>query len=167
MNGATMGAMFGCAWGIAGATALTAPWRVWAIGSSIGISVALIFALALVDRRRTAAVFRGRLYGMSVAVEVVAIVGAVWLLKQLGLPELIMPAIGFIVGLHFLGLWKSTDLRVFLWTALAMCLVCGMAGFLPGAMANTNVDLRRVVTGLGSALVLWGASAWSSVQVLP
>jgi len=75
-----------------------------------------------------------------------------------------MPAIGFIVGLHFLGLWKATDLRVFRWTAVAMCLVCGIAAFLPSATPNGNVDLRRAVTGLGCALVLWGASAWGLVR---
>src|SRR3974377_1965601 len=37
MNGATIGVVFGCAWGIAGATALLAPWHAWAIGSSIGM----------------------------------------------------------------------------------------------------------------------------------
>jgi len=65
--------------------------------------------------------------------------------------------------LHFLALWKATDLRVFLWTALAMCLVCGAAAFLPEANAN-GVDLRSIVAGLGSALVLWGASGWSVVE---
>ena len=88
----------------------------------------------------------------------------IWLLKLFGLPHLLMPAIGFIVGLHFLGLWKATDLQVFLWTAVAMCLVCGIAAFFPGATATGNVDLRRAVTGLGCAVVLWGASASSLIR---
>jgi hypothetical protein len=88
---------------------------------------------------------------------VAAILGTIWLLRQFALSQLLLPAIGLIVGLHFLGLWKATDLRVFLWTALAMCLVCGVAAFLPGATENGNIDVRRVVTGLGTALVLWGA----------
>jgi hypothetical protein len=73
------------------------------------------------------------------------------------MPQFLSPAIGFIVGLHFLGLWKATDLRVFLWTALSMCLVCGLAAFLPGTTENGSVDVRRAVAGLGSALMLWGA----------
>jgi hypothetical protein len=164
MNGATIGVVFGCAWGIAGATALLAPWHAWAIGSSIGISIVLVVALSLAQKRRTSGTFRGRIYGIAVVFEVVAIVATIWLLKLFGLPHLLMPAIGFIVGLHFLGLWKATDLRVFLWTAVAMCLVCGIAAFLPSATANGNVDLRRAVAGLGCALVLWGASAWSLVR---
>jgi hypothetical protein len=36
-----------------------------------------------------------------------------------------------------------------------MCLVCSLAAFLPGATENGSVDVRRVVAGLGSALVLW------------
>jgi hypothetical protein len=118
VNGATIGVVFGCAWGIAGATALLAPWHSWAIGSSIGISIVLVVALSLAQRRRASGTFRGRIYGIAVVFEVVAIVATIWLLKLVGLPHLVMPAIGFIVGLHFLGLWKATDLRVFLWTLI-------------------------------------------------
>jgi hypothetical protein len=100
---------------------------------------------------------------MAVLFEAAGILGTVWLLKQFGLSQLLMPAIGSIVGLHFLGLWKATDLRVFLWTALAMCLVCGVAALLPVARANGEVNWSQIVAGLGSAVVLWGASAWSSL----
>jgi hypothetical protein len=51
---------------------------------------------------------------------------------------------------------KITDTKQLRW-APAMCLVCGVAAFPPGATENGNVDVRRVVTGLGTALVLWGA----------
>jgi hypothetical protein len=155
--GPVVGVAFGCAWGVAGATALPRPWQAWAIGSSIGISAALIVALALPHKQHHSDTFRGHIYGIAVAFEVAAIFGTIWLLRQFALSHFLLPAIGFIVGLHFLGLWKATDLRVFLWTALAMCLVCGVAAFLPGATENGNVDVRRVVTGLGTALVLWGA----------
>ena len=164
MNGATIGVVFGCAWGIAGATALLAPWHAWAIGSSIGISIVLIVALSLPHQHRTLGTFRGRIYGIAVVFEVVAILATIRLLKLFGLPHLLMPGIGFIVVLHFLGLWKATDIRVFLWTAVAMCLVCGIAAFLPGATATGNVDLRRAVTGLGCEVVLWGASASSLIR---
>jgi len=152
--GPVVGVVFGCAWGVAGATALPRPWQAWAIGSSIGISAVLTVALALPHKQRHSGTFRGHIYGIAVAFEVAAIFGTVWLLGQFALSQFLLPAIGFIVGLHFLGLWKATDLRVFLWTALAMCCV---AAFLPGATENGNVDVRRVVTGLGTALVLWGA----------
>ena len=155
--GAIVGVTFGGAWGIAGATALPHPWQAWAIGSSIGISAVLIVALALPHEQRQSGTFRGDTYAMAVAFEAVAIFATIWLLKRFALSQLLLPAIGFIVGLHFLGLWKATNLRVFLWTALAMCIVCGLAALLPGARENGNVDTRRVVVGLGNALVLWGA----------
>lgn len=164
MNGPTIGAAFGCAWGIAGAAAMPSPWRAWAIGSSIAISIGLLVALGLRPKHPALARFRSRIYGISVVLEVAAIFGSAWLLTQFGAQHSIMPAIGFIVGLHFLGLWKATDRRVFLWTALAMCLVCGIAAFLPSATTNGNLDLGHAVTGLGSALVLWVASASSLVS---
>ena len=155
--GAIVGVTFGGAWGIAGATALPPPWQAWAIGSSIGISAALIVALVLTHEQRQSGTFRGNTYALAVAFEVVAIFATIWLLNRFALTQFLLPAIGFIVGLHFLGLWKATNLRVFLWTALSMCLVCSFAAFLPGASENGNVDARRVLVGLGNALVLWGA----------
>ena len=155
--GAIVGVTFGGVWGIAGATALPHPWQAWAIGSSIGISAVLIVALALPHEQRQSGTFCRDTYAMAVAFEAVAIFATIWLLKRFALSQLLLPAIGFIVGLHFLGLWKATNLRVFLWMALAMCIVCGLAALLPGARENGDVDTRRVVVGLGSALVLWGA----------
>ena len=155
--GSVIGVAFGCAWGIAGATALPRPLQAWALGSCIGISAVLIMALALPHKQRPSGTFRGHIYGTAVALEAAAIFTTIWVLQQLALPQFLLPAIGFIVGLHFLGLWKATDLRVFLWAALSMCLVCGLAAFLPGATENGSVDVRRVVAGLGGALVLWGA----------
>ena len=155
--GSVVGVVAGCVWGIGGAIGLPRPWQAWAVGSSIGISVVLIAALAMTYGRRQLGTFRPSIYGMAVAFETGAIFTAIWLLERLRLPQFLLPAIGFIVGLHFLGLWKATDLRVFLWIALVMCIVCGLAAFLPGVTKTGDVDLRTVVAGLGSALVLWGA----------
>lgn len=163
--GPVVGIVFGCAWGVAGAAALPPPSQAWAIGSSIVISAALVVAFALPHKRRLPVTFRGHIYAIAVAFEVAAIFVTVWLLRHFALSQFLMPAIGFIVGLHFLGLWKATDLRVFLWTALTICLVCGVAAFLPGASENGSVDIRRVVTGLGTALVLWGAGVRTLLDV--
>ena len=92
MNGATIGVVFGCVWGIAGSTALLAPWHAWAIASSMGISMVLFVALCLVQKHRTPGAFRARIYGLAVVFEVVAIVATIWLLKLFGLPHLLMPA---------------------------------------------------------------------------
>jgi hypothetical protein len=155
--GAIVGVAFGCAWGIAGATALPAPWRAWVVGLSIGISAALVVALAVLPARRKAGTFRGREYGVIVALEAVGIVMAVRILEHFSLSQFLLPVIGFIVGLHFIGLWKATDLSLFLWIAGALCIVCVVAVFLPDLTENGGINVRRVVAGLGCALVLWGA----------
>lgn len=159
-----IGGAIGCAWGIAGAMALPKPWQAWAIAFSIGISSVLILALALRQKHHPLRAFSARIYGMAVGLQLAAVLATIWLLEQLRLPHLLMPAIGFIVGLHFFGLWKATYLRVFFWTALTMCLVCGVAALLPGRTASGNIDLRRLVSGVGSALTLWGACAWGLLR---
>jgi hypothetical protein len=124
---------------------------------SIAISAALAAALAILPARRKAGTFRGQVYGVAVALEAVAIVLAVWSLRHLSLQHFLLPAIGFVVGLHFIGLWKATDMSLFRWVAGALCTICVVAVFSPGLIGNGGIDVRRVVAGLGCALVLWAA----------
>lgn len=152
-----MGVAFGCAWGIAGATALPTPWSAWGVGLSIGISAALAAALAMLPAPRKAGTFRGQVYGVAVALEAAGIVTAVWSLRHLSLQQFLLPAVGFVVGLHFIGLWKATDMSLFRWVAGALCTICVVAAFSPGLTENGGIDVRRVVAGLGCALVLWAA----------
>lgn len=79
--------------------------------------------------------------------EVAAIFATVWLLKQVGSPHLLRSAVGSIGGLHLSGVRESHRVRVFLCTALAVCLVRGIAALLPGATANGNNDPPGLVTG--------------------
>lgn len=118
-NEAAIGAMFGCAWGIARSSA---PGRPRALELEYGYSFVLIVALALPDKHRAMSTFRGS-------------------------PQLVRPAVGSIGGLHLSGVRESHRVRVFLWTALAVCLVCGIAALLPGATANGNIDPPGLVTG--------------------
>jgi hypothetical protein len=92
------------------------------------------------------------------AADAIAILAAVLLLRRFSLSQFLVPAIGVIVGLHFIGLWKATDLSVFRWTALAMCVVCTFSLLLPGRTVD-GTDARQAVAGLGSALALWVAGA--------
>lgn len=96
----------------------------------------------------------GDVYGIAVTFEAVGIIAAVWLLRRFALSHFLLPVVGFIVRLHFLGMWQATHLLNFAWLAVAMCFVCGLAIFLPG---NEDTDARRIVAGLGSAVVLWAA----------
>jgi hypothetical protein len=152
-----VGVAFGCAWGIAGATALPNPLSAWGVGLSIGISVALAAALTMLPARRKAGIFRGQVYGVAVAIEAAGIFLAVWSLRHVSLQQFLLPAIGFVVGLHFIGLWKATDMPLFRWVAGALCTICVVAAFSPSLTENGGIDMRRVVAGLGSALVLWAA----------
>jgi hypothetical protein len=103
--------------------------------------------------------FRGQVYGVAVVLDGMGIVMAAGLLRHFSLSQFLFPAIGFVVGLHFIGLWRATDLSLFLWTAGALCIVCAVAAFLPGFTENGGIDVRQVVAGLGCALVLWTAGA--------
>jgi hypothetical protein len=152
--GAVVGVTFGSAWGIAGAMGLKRRWRLWAVALSVGISATLVAALSISESKAQAGTFRGNVYGFAATFEVVAIVAAVPLLRRHGRSDLLMPVIGLIVGLHFLGLWQATDLVRFVWVALAMCFLCGLAAFIP---VNEHANARWVLAGFGSALVLWAA----------
>jgi hypothetical protein len=156
--GAIVGIAFGCAWGLGGATGLPHPWREWAMGISIAISLALFAALVLPHAPRHSGTFRGLTYGIAVTFEVVAIFATAWFLNRLSLQAFLLPAVGFIVGLHFIGLWKATDLTVFLYTAVALCVVCVLAAALP-TLTERGINLKTVVSGLGCAVVLWVAGA--------
>jgi hypothetical protein len=153
--GAAIGIAFGCWWGIAGSSGLPARWRSIAFFLSIGISAVLFVAILMIRARPQAFTFRGRIYLLAVSFEVVAIVLATNLLKYCNRSDLLLPAVGFIVGLHFLGLWKAANQSIFLWIAAAMCVLCTISAFLPSATEINGLDPRRVTTGLGCAVVLW------------
>jgi hypothetical protein len=117
----------------------------------------LVVALARNSSLGQAGTFRGSVYGVDVALEAAAILLTVLMLKRLSLLQFAAPAIGFIVGLHFLGLWKATDLSLFVWTAAAMCVISVLAALLPAGAQDSGFDRRRVVAGMGCAIVLWCA----------
>jgi len=63
-----------------------------------------------------------------------------------------LQALGVIIGLHFIGLWKASGMARFLGIAAAMTIVSLAACALPP-------PLRDMVTGFGNALVLWIGAA--------
>jgi hypothetical protein len=158
--GATVGASFGCAWGIVGSLGLPRHFRTPSMIFAVAISLALIIALVVHPSRLASRKLRGAIYGGAIALEVIAIVGGSVLLQPPRLQPFILPFIGFVVGLHFIGLWKATDLPLFLWIAAAMCAVCAVAAFLPTG-SDAGVNMRIAVTGIGSALVLWAAGLFT------
>lgn len=158
--GATVGAAFGCAWGIVGSLGLPPEFRTAGIVVAAGISAALIIALVVHPNTLASTKFRGLIYGGAIVFEVVVIIVGSIPLQKPSLQRFILPFVGFVVGLHFIGLWKATDLRLFLWIAGAMCLVCVVAAFLPSRRPD-GVDMQIAVTGMGCAVVLWAAGLYT------
>jgi hypothetical protein len=161
VNGAAIGAMvgagFGGLWAVAGSLGLPGRARMPAIVLSLAVTAGLVAAAALAPGRSGGSgTFDGTVYGIAVAAESIAIAAAAALLRQRR--DLLLPAVGFIVGLHFIGLWKATALTLFLAVAGGMCAVSlgslllrqrGSAGFAP----------RQAAAGLGCAIVLWASAA--------
>lgn len=109
--GVVVGVAFGCVWELQRRIALPSLWNVWGMGLSIGISAALVVALVMLPARRKSVTFRGQVYGVAVALEAAGIGIAVWLLRHLSLQQFLLPAIGFVVGVHFMGYRKQQICR--------------------------------------------------------
>jgi hypothetical protein len=146
---------FGGVWAAVGATGLSHPWRWQTAVLAVLISVAIIVWRLMTHVASGPGTFRGDVYAEAVASEAVGIVAAVWLLRRFGRPRYILPVIGLVVGLHFIGLWKATDLLAFVWTAIGMAGVSLISLGLPSEPAGRVIDVRRVVSCFGCALVLW------------
>lgn len=48
-------------------------------------------------------------------------------------------------------------MSLFRWVAGTQCAICVVAAFSLGITENGGIDVRRVVVGLGCALVFWAA----------
>lgn len=150
----TIGLIFGGLWGVLAALSLPAPWLLPGIVLAGGVSIAL--TISLWRRRPLGAnngMFRRGPYICAVVLEIVAIAAAGPLLRRYGLQAYFVEAVGLIVGLHFLGLWRATALSQFLMIAGGMCAVSVAAMALPHLWEGAN--LRDAVTGVGNAVILW------------
>ena len=162
MNGTLIGALictvFGGIWAVAGTTGLPGRARVVALPLS-GVAMLLIAAYVWFrpEARVQVGVFHGLVYSISVAAEAAAIAIAVVFLKLGRRSDLILPAVGLIVGLHFIGMWKATTLALFLVVAAAMSAVSLVAFLLPQDDGQ-GFSARRSVPGFGCAAVLWAAA---------
>lgn len=150
---AMVGTAFGGLWSVLGAMALPQHWMMPAV--VIGL---LVTVFLLVHRSRRAgsgsSLFRRRAYIVAVVLEVVGLYAAMLLLKKYELESFFVQALGFIVGLHFIGLWAAGGQRRYLWLCLSMCIVSLIGVVLPSA-AFGHFNLRNVVTAYGCAFALW------------
>ncbi len=156
--GATIGLGFGGLWALLGAQALPQHLSVWAALAGFAVSAALILRVwwARPVPSEGKSLFRRTRYFVAVALEVAAIMAASNLLPRYGLSGYLIPVVGVIVGLHFIGLWLAAAQRHFLGIAAGMCAVSLAAMLLPPGP-------REIACGFGNALVLWvGASLFQA-----
>ena len=156
----SIGLLFGGLWSFLGASGL--PHRMQTPAEAAGVIVTLALIVLVWIRRGStetgARLFRRWSYLVAVALEIVGIYVVTTLLNAHGLQGYVIPAVGVIVGLHFIGLWQATGQSVFLWICGSMCAVSALAAFLPTAL--NGYDPRITVTGFGNALVLWIGAGW-------
>lgn len=95
---------------------------------------------------------RGRIVGITSAVEGAAILAAVNVLVSLGRRDLIAPAVAIIVGLHFLPLARWLSAPIYYLTA-ALLVAVGI-----GSATMQDLSTRILTTCFGAATVLWSSS---------
>lgn len=161
MNGALIGtlicAAFGGVWAVAGATGLRR--QAAAYGMTAGALIGLTIVVYAISHPPAAAsgLFDGRTYGLSVAAEAIAILLALAILRRRRRRDLILPSVGLIVGLHFIGMWMAMDAKLYLVIAAAMSAVSLVAFALPGRNP-AGFSARQFVAGAGCAAILWAAA---------
>jgi hypothetical protein len=143
-----VGLSFGILWLLVGATAA---------GVAAGIAIAcvglLMFTIVILRTRRQpdrqSRPFIRAYYMCSVAAEVAAIIAAQLWLAAHAREDLLWPAVGVIVGLHFIGLWLASSDRRFLWLTGAMVALNLAALLLP-----ISTRERIMMSGFGSSACL-------------
>lgn len=151
-TGRAIGLGFAALWLLLGAGALSVPWRyAVGVGGAAAIVVLAFRAWRLVEPRT--GLFRMGRYWIAVALEFGAIALANLALNRAGLAGYLIPVVGMIVGLHFIGLWWAGGGTQYLRLAGAMTAIDAAALLLPPGSAA-----MQAVAGLGSATVLaWAA----------
>lgn len=153
-----IGTGFGGFWAIMGALALPRAFTTWAAAGAAALTLILLGRLWLSAAPQRSGFFRRSAYRVAVVLEIVALVAAGYLLPRSGLAAYLVPVIGIIVGLHFIGLWRASGNRIFLLIAGAMCAVSAVAMALPAAPAGF-LNARALFASYGNALVLWVGAA--------
>lgn len=147
-TGRAIGLGFAALWLLVGASALPQPWR-YAVGGLglIVIAALTVRAWRLVEPRTGR--FSMRRFGIAVALEFAALALAQALLNRSGQTGYLIPVVGIIVGLHFIGLWWAGGGAQYLWLAGAMTAIDAAALLLPPGSAA-----MLAFAGLGSATAL-------------
>ena len=137
------------AWVVAGASELKRRWFVGLSIASVLISTGIILAATRLPFGKHSGGFDGRIYGIFVTLEAVAIVCAVILLNRFDAKQYLIPAIAFIVGAHFFGMVSALRSTDFWWVGGAMCVLPLVAIMTAPSRAWSPV------VGVGCAVILW------------
>lgn len=147
--GAIIVASFALVWIAAGASQLDRRWFVTLLALAFLISGAIIFAAIRIPFERHSAGFNGRIYGIFVMLEFIAIFIAVIFLNRTGRTEYLMPVIALIVGAHFFGMVPALRSNDFWWVGGFMCAL---------PLATMSILPQKIwspVVGIGCAMILW------------
>jgi hypothetical protein len=147
--GAIIVACFAVLWVAAGASRLERRWFLTLLALAISISGAIVFAATRIPFARHSVGFNGKIYGIFVALEVVAIVIAVVLINRLGAKQYLIPVIAFIVGAHFFGMVPALRSNDFWWVGGVMCALPLIT------MSILPEKIWPPVIGIGCAMILW------------
>ncbi|MEZ0163724.1 hypothetical protein AB2L27_02960 [Kineococcus sp. LSe6-4] len=167
LNGVVVGlvlmAVFTTAW--SANTLGTWPGGPGAVITAVGVLVSAWFVLTAVRLART----RGRAstvatpeeerwrrrsgtaFGWVFTAEAVLVVAAANVLGAVGRPDLVLPAIALVVGLHFYPMARIFRRRVDTWLATALSAV-GLAGLLALLLTGTDRDTVWGLVACGAAL---------------
>jgi hypothetical protein len=156
---------FGAIWMISGTYALRLlSWETWLV---IGVLTGLLCLIAWQRLQRARQIAstcvvvpesqsiqdRRRRFGRVMAFEWVPILLTGVVLGRISHPELILPAIAVIVGVHFIPLAKLFNVPLYYWTGGSFVLIAVVS------FAIGDQVLRQAITGLGCGLTLWLTSA--------
>ncbi|HEY3777834.1 MAG TPA: hypothetical protein VGL35_07225 [Rhizomicrobium sp.] len=154
--GGSVGLVFAGLWSVLGALAMRGIVQLFVFAAGPLLSALLVARLWRVHGRGgDTGMFRRRAYLLAVILEVAALYAVAFLLPRFGLSAYFIPAVGLVVGLHFIGLWRATGYARFLWIAGCMSAVSIMSMALPASAFAFVTNLRNAVCGLGNAIVLW------------
>jgi hypothetical protein len=147
--GAIIVAAFAVLWVAAGASNMQRRWFTLSMVIAIAISGAIVFTATRIPFGRHSGGFNGKIYGVFVTLEFLAILIVAVLLNRSGRTEYLIPVTALIVGLHFFGMVPATHSNEFWWVGGAMCVLPLLT------MVILPQPWWTPVVGFGCALILW------------
>ncbi len=174
-----MGEMLDTGKRAAGGTLAGGAWLAWGLSAAGAVALPVIAAFILVFAplliacgyciwkgralRRASPYSRSPLNRGFLVVTLLEAVGAAAVItaaQKLERLDALPDWIGIVIGLHFFGLAKVFDSRVYYVTGIAITVWCLVA------WALFHGDLLTIAAGMGTGIILWATSSFNLVRVL-